>query len=157
MLYSWTMVWFFWKLPAWLFYLNGGEILSAGAYALVLNLLESVAALCLLVLVSLILPRRWFYDSFVARGTALAIAGLSFVMYVSFHFQTTEDYESGYLKPWSLLVALVIVLLVVLLSNRIAMVRKDLEILADRATVLLYVYMPLSIVALLVVLVRWMV
>lgn len=156
MIYSWTIVWFLWKLPAWLLYLNAAEILTAGAYALAINLVESATVLCVLLVVSMILPRTWFCRGFVARGTALAISGLGFMMYLLFHFQNTEDYPSANLRPWSLLVALVIVPLIVVLSDRIRAVSRALEVLADRATILLYIYMPLSILALLVVLVRWM-
>ena len=154
MIYSWTLLWFSWKLPSWAFFLSAGEILTAGAYALATNLLESATVLCAVVVASLILPRRWLYDSFVARGTALAISGLGYMMYVAYQFKTKEDYPSLNLKPWSLAVALVLVWLIAVLSGRIPTVRKAMEGLAERATIVLYLSVPTSIVALLVVLAR---
>jgi hypothetical protein len=157
MIYSWTILWFYWKLPSWLHFLNAGEILTVGAYALATNLLESATVLCALVVASLILPRRWLSDSFVARGTALAVSGVGYMMYIDYQFKTKDDYPDLVLKPWSLAVALVAVLLIAVLSGRIAIVRKALELIADRATIFVYIFIPLSILALLAVVVRWVI
>ena len=157
MVYSWTGLWFFWKLPSWLFFLSAGEILTAGAYSLATNLLESLTVLCAPFIASIVLPRRWFYDRFVARGTALVASGLGYMMHVAYQFKSKDDYPSLNLKPFSVAVALVAVLLIVVLAGRIPIVRKAIEGLADRATIFLYILVPLSIVALLAVLARWMV
>ena len=51
--YAWTIIWFFWKLPSWLFFLNAGEILTAFAYSLATNLAESLVVLCAPLLLAL--------------------------------------------------------------------------------------------------------
>src|SRR5512146_2034650 len=58
-LYSWTLMRFFWKLPSWLYFLNGGEILGSLAYLLVINFLESLVFLCGPLFLAFVLPKGW--------------------------------------------------------------------------------------------------
>jgi hypothetical protein len=155
MVYSWTILWFFYKLPSWLYFLDVGEITTVFAYSLATNLAESIAVLCGPVALSLILPRKWFHDVFVARGGTLAIAGLAYMMYVAFQFKSKDDYPSLTLKPSSLVLVLVLIVVLVYLAGRSHLLRRIVETVADRATIFLYVYMPLSLLALLVVLFHW--
>jgi len=71
LVYGWTILWFFWKLPSWLFFMTIGEILGVVAYAMSMNLLESLCVVLIPVLLSVALPQKWFYDKFVVCGAAL--------------------------------------------------------------------------------------
>jgi hypothetical protein len=157
MVYTWTSVWFFWKLPSWLFFLNTGEIATAFAYAQATNLVESLAVLCAPLALSVTLPKDWFYDRFVARGATLALSGLGYMMYIAFQFKTNADYPSLTLKAWSLALALVIILLIVYLAGKLSLFRKVIEFLADRAIIFLYISLPLSLLSLVVVILRWVI
>jgi hypothetical protein len=157
MVYTWTSLWFFWKLPSWLFFLNSGEIVIAFAYALATNLVESLAVLCAPLILSMTLPKEWFYDRFVARGAALAISGLGYMMYIAFQFKTNADYPSLTLKAWSLALAVGIILLIVYMAGRLSFFRKLFEFLADRAIIFLYISLPLSLISLVVIIIRWVI
>jgi len=157
MIYTWTSVWFFWKVPSWLFFLNAGEIGIAFAYALATNLVESLAILCGPLALSLILPKEWFLDRFVARGAALVLSGLGYMMYLAFQFKTKDDYPSITLKAWSVALAIVIMVVIVYLAGRLSLFRKIMEVLADRAIIFLYISLPLSLISLVIVLIRWVV
>ena len=157
MIYAWTLVWFFWKLPSWLFFLNAGEIVIALAYALATNLVESLLMLCAPLVMSMALPKQWFHDRFVARGAALAISGLAYMMYLANQFKTKDDYPSLTLKPWTLALALGVILFIVYLAGRLSLFRKLIELLADRAIIFLYISLPLSLISLVVVIFRWVV
>lgn len=152
--YGWTILWFFWKLPSWLYFLNGGEILTAFAYMLVTNLLESLAVLSAPILLSLALPKKWFFDLFVARGASLTTLGLTYMIYLANQFQTKEDYPSLSLKPWSVALAIALITLGVFFGGRVSAVRRAVEVFSDRATVFLYLSIPLSLASLLMILGR---
>ena len=152
--YGWTIIWFFWRLPGWLFFLSAPEILMAFAYALATNLVESLAVLCVLYLLSLILPSSWFRDVFVARGAALAIAGLAYMMFLTYQFQLKSDYPSLPLQAWQLVVPSAGIPLLAYVVGRVGLLRKVLESVADRATIFLYVTVPLSVLSAVVILVR---
>lgn len=153
-IYTWTILWFFWKVPSWLFYLNTGEILTMLAYSLATNLAESLLVLCGPLFLAFILPRKWFQDVFVARGAAICLAGLGYMIFLANQFQTKEDYPTLSLEPWSFVLALVGIALLVYLSGRISLLKKVLELVADRVTIFVYILLPLSIISLVVVLVR---
>lgn len=154
MLYSWTTLSLFWLVPSWLYFMHPGEILQVFAYGCATNLVESLAVLCALVIPSLVLPSKWFHDRFVARGSALAMSGLGYMMFVAFQYTSKADYPRFALNARSLALAVAIILLLVFLAGRIDSLRKGIEFFADQATVFLYVSIPLSVVALVGILIH---
>ncbi len=154
MVYAWTLLWFFWRLPSWLDFLNVGEVLTQLAYSLATNFIESLIVLCAPVLLALLLPRRWFHDAFIARGASLAIAGLGCLMFLANQFDNKNDYPTFSLHSWTVLLILLAIAVLVYLCGRIALLRRVLEALADRTSIFAYLLVPLSLISLLVVIVR---
>lgn len=150
-LYAWTLLWFFWKLPGWLFYLNLVDVFGALAYLLATNLAESIVVLGAMLGLALLLPGRWFRDVFVARGASLAITGLGYMMFLADRFKNKIDYPDLPLRAWSVPAALAAIALVVYACGQVAAVRRVLEIIADRATIFLYILIPLGVLSLLVI------
>ncbi len=154
MVYAWTLLWFFWRVPGWLYYLNVAEILTALAYELASNLAESLLVLCAPLLLALVLPGKWFRDVFVARGAALCIAALGYMMLLAYQFNNKDSYPGAFLKPSTLVLVLIGIGALVYLCGRIPPVRRLLEVLADRLSIFAYILVPLSMLSTLVVIVR---
>ncbi len=152
--YAWTLMRFFWQLPSWLYFLNGGEILGALAYLLVVNFAESLVFVCGPLLLALILPKRWFHDVFVARGTALSLSTLGCMMLLAEQFNNFRDYPQLDLPVWWVLVAAAGIAALVYLCGRIGLLRKALEAVAERASIFVYLLVPLSLLAALLVIIR---
>lgn len=152
MVYTWTILWFYYSLPGWLGFLNFGDVFGILAYSVATNFLESLAVLAGIILFAMLLPRRWFSDAFVARGGALAILVLGLMMYIARQFETKEFYPAELIR-WSPALLGAILLLVYYLG-RIAPVRKALELFADRAIIFLYISIPVSLLALFTLLLR---
>ncbi len=153
-IYTWTIISFIWKLTGWLLFLNGGEILTVLAYALATALVESLLVLLAPLVMALALPRRWFSDFFVPRGSALVIVGLGYLMLLAGHFQQKEQLPKPFLQYWSLSLVIVACIFLVHLSVRISFVRRTLELVSDRAKIFLYLWIPLSIASVGAILVR---
>jgi hypothetical protein len=153
-LYTWTILWFFWKLPSWLYYLNAGEILNVLSYSLAVNLVESLVVLAVPVLLAVLLPKKWFSDVFVARGAALAMAGLGVLIYVAYHFPMKDVFPVSLLTPLFIAPALALIVLLVFLAGRVLLLRRGIEFLADRGTIFLYILIPLSLVSAFTILIR---
>jgi hypothetical protein len=151
-IYAWTILWLFWKLPSWLKFLAIDEILPIFAYALTTNLLESVLILAGLNLVCFILPERWFRDSFVPRSFLFVLPGLGYLMYYASLFGKETDPPASFLL-WLPAVLVLSFLLSFFLSAR-PMVKNWIEVIADQLTVFLYLIIPLSLLALILVLGR---
>ena len=152
MVYGWTILKFNYYLPGWLYFLNLGEIAANFAYAMVVNLLESLVVLLGVVALAFILPKRWFADAFIARGTSLTILTLGLMMVIASQFRSRDDYPAELIR-WSPLLLLLIAGIVYFLGNE-ARTRRVLEFFADRALIFLYITIPLSMISFLVVLFR---
>ncbi|HSR19847.1 MAG TPA: hypothetical protein VLL49_02935 [Anaerolineales bacterium] len=156
MVYGWTIMWFLWKVPSWLAFLSAGEMLAVLAYALAANLIESLAVLCVPVCVGIILPQKWFNDAFVARAAALMLAGIGASIFVALQFKDRDVLPSLLVGPWRPALMLLGIAVGVYLAGRFAILRRALELLADRATIFLYVSLPLSLLAMLTLAARWL-
>jgi len=152
LVYGWTLYWSFWKLTSWMDFLTLGEIAAIYCYLLATNLLESLLALLGVVMVSLILPPKWFREVFVIRASVLAASVLISFMVFESHFKAPAEYFHKlpiYLIPIILLGGIL-----AFLAGWIPIIRKGVEILAENAVIFLYISLPLSLLSLIIVIGR---
>jgi hypothetical protein len=152
MIYPWTLTRYFWKLSSWILFASVGDLAVFLAYMLVVNLLESILVLLVPLAMSVILPRKWFYDHFKTRGVALVLFGLGFLIYVNRNMHADSPFPLTLVR-WIPMAAIAI-LAIVFLVDQVSFFRRLLEELANRLTVFLYISIPVSAIALLVVLIR---
>jgi len=152
LVYAWSILWLFWELPSWLYYLTVAEIIPVFAYALATNLFESLLILAALNLLCFILPQTWFHESFVARSFFVVALGLGYLMFFASSFGKEGDYPRVLLSlaPGAFVMFFILGFLV----TRIVSLKKITEQIADRLVIFLYLTIPLSMVALLVIVVR---
>jgi len=142
--YGWTTYRFIQKLPSWLLFLNFREILSNYAQTLVFNLAEVLLFISIIVVINLLLPRKLFMNMFIARGSLLASLSLGYLVYLALSIGQSKLSDFPWrIFQWAPLVTLVIFLLAIFLPY-VALVRKIVEDLADRAIIILYVLVPLT-------------
>jgi len=154
LLYGWTISWILWKIPSWLYFLPVTEILGICAYAFTVVFLESLAALLALLVLCLALPKKWFYESFIARASTLVISLFGYLMYFSYSFKSidTKDYPQT-LANWTPAV-IVVILLLVYVVGRVKMLSGMVEEFSSRAVVFLYISIPVSVLCLLYIIAR---
>ncbi len=156
LVYSWTLFTSFYKLPAWMFYLTVGQIMSVYAYAFSVDLLESILVLAVVLFLDLTLflalKNR---EEFQSRSILLVLVVLGSSMLRLALFQGYEDpglILSGEVTWW--MVTIPLALVTALLLPKSDRVRKVVEGLAERAVVFLYIYLPLSVISLVTVIIR---
>ncbi|MGC1377326.1 MAG: hypothetical protein WA821_13935 [Anaerolineales bacterium] len=151
MLYGWTILWFLWKLPSWLFFMTVPEILEVFAFAMVNTFLESLVVLSAPVLLSLALPGKWFHEMFVVRGASFVFLSLGYLMFFAFQFQE-ETYPKLllFLTPG----VFVVIFCLVYFAGKSVLVRRVIESFADRAVIFLYLLIPISVIAVLFIILR---
>jgi hypothetical protein len=152
MVYPWTLTRFFWKLPSWLLFASVGDLASIFVYMVVLNLLESLLVLLAPLLMSILLPSKWFYDRFTSRSVSLVLFGLGYLIYLNKHMLADFPFPLTMVR-W-LPAVLVAIVVLVFLVDRVSVVRKLLVELGTRPTVFLYISIPVSVLALVAVLIR---
>ena len=152
MVYTWSLLQYFWRLQSWLNFSTLGRVSVIYAYTAVVNFIESALILLALVVLSVILPSKWFYDQFVARGSSLVLFGLSALMI--FAQNIFEDVTTPSVLLPKLLAAAVIIIALVILVDRISLLKKIMDELANRMTTFLYIWMPITALSLITVLIR---
>jgi len=150
--YGWTIYWALWKLPSWLDFLPLGEIGAIFCYLMATNLIESLLALFGVIFLSLILPRKWFRDLFVSRGSVLTASILISIMIFEYHFDKPADYF--YKFPLYFPFILLLAGILAFLAGWIRIVRNAVEVFAENAIIFLFILLPLSFLSLLVIIVR---
>ena len=154
MIYGWSIYWFIWEVPSWLYFLSLVDILRIYAYTLSVNFIESLVVLLLLLLICVILPKKWFYESFIVRGSILVVLLLGYLMYFSNLFKSfaEEDYPRTLIN-WMPVILIAIVLLVFVVG-KIRILSSIVEDFSSRAVIFLYISIPTSIFSLFYVVIR---
>lgn len=150
-IYSWSLLHFFWQLPSWLYFSTVGEIAVFYSYTLFFNFIESILVLMPLVLLSIILPSKWFFDRFVSISTLLVLFGLGYMMYFTSKLNV-DTFPLGLVYQTPLIALIIFV--VVFLIDKLGFLNKIIEGLANRFTVFLYISIPVSLISILTVLIR---
>ncbi len=151
--YSWTFFTFFWKVPSWLFFLTLPEIGVNFAYAMSVAFVESLFWLLLFVGLAWVIPARFWADDLLSR------AGWFFVGFYGFLtlFLIPALGLKEYFRAMSALgAAFVLGILLMLLAVRFKAMGQWLSFLADRLQVFIYLYIPISIISIIALLIRYL-
>jgi len=155
-MYSWTLVAFSGKVQAWSRFLNLGEILAIYSYSLLTDFIESIIFLSLLLFLCIILPPRCMLDVFTLRGTIIAVCLLSAMIFNLVFYTNAEITLIGTLPGWLVILvcALIIMALLDLLSRKVPSVASALVWFVGQLKFFLYIFLFLSLLALVVVAAR---
>jgi hypothetical protein len=156
-IYSWTIFRMFYELPSWLYYLDLAKILVLVAYAMMFALVESVLLLVFTCLVCMLLPARIFRRRFVPQGSLL----VSLVCFAA----VTAQRRLGWIlqmQSWQIIVvplafillSIAVLFLAAWIFDRYARIPGFLQGFAERVSVFAYLYLPVGLLSLLVVIFR---
>jgi hypothetical protein len=131
--------------------LQSGDLLAILSYALSVNLAESLFALAALLVGAIVLPRTWLADAFVTRGSIASAVVLAYAIWLASEFVTRKpaDYPAGIIRLAPLVLVAAVVAAVA--AGKVRAIRNLVEGLADRATIFLYLSVPLSAASAIVV------
>jgi hypothetical protein len=153
--YSWSIVAFLERMPGWLLFLSLWDLMGAFAYTQAFAFLESAAVLLALILLSVILPARFLRDRFIAQG--------GMIVFLTVAWAVALRYARGNASVafWSLKTLLLWLVLYsvsvgvpCLLINRYGRLEHIIDALVERLTVLLYFYVPITLLSIVVVILR---
>ena len=157
LIFSWALYRFFWYLPSWLEYLSLPAVMVVLSYSMAFALFESLVMMGLFLLLGLCLPAALFRRRFVAQGSllALVLGGAAYLMQrqVSIIYRW-EPWQVGAVALGVALGTLAVLAGSALLFKRLPRLNALFNAFADRMTVFALVYLPVGVVAWIVVLVR---
>ncbi len=152
-LFGWATIAFFWKLPAWLFYLNLGEVGVIYSYAALTEFFESLIYLCILLALAAILPAQILKNRFQIRGTIAALFMLGLIELTSY-FIAFQELNPAASALYALLICVVLGAALLWLSSKYVFFDRAVRIVVDRLVIFLYVYLPIAGISLILVLIR---
>ncbi len=155
--YTWSLYRMFFQLPSWLGYLSLTNVLSLTAYVLMFALFESLFLLGILLVSGALLPKSWLRKDFTVQGSTLT--GVAAFGAYLVQRKVGLLYK---LSPEQLLLNILLSLLGLILTlaisafiySKLPRLQGWVRSLAERMTVFAYIYIPLSILSLVVVILR---
>ena len=150
--FSWSLRGFFEYLPSFLKNQLLGAIYGIFSYMMAFALLESLLLTGVLLLLSMILPGRWYRDGF-AYKSFLVIAVVTATSINLQKFLTNEWPSLNILLP-RFGIAFLILLGLILLAHFLLPLQRILLDIEDRMQIFLYIYLPIGVLGFLTVLIR---
>jgi hypothetical protein len=150
--FSWSVRGFLYRVTSFLLYFDTGEVLSVFFYMMAFALLESLLVLGGLLLLTIVLPGKWFRVGFSYKASLIVL--VTAVAMILLQGMLTSEAPSQVILLIGMIVSLVVLFGLNFAFYRIQRLQSGLNAVLDRFTVFTYLYIPLGIVGLLVVLVR---
>ena len=154
--FSWSIYNAFYLLPSWLSHLVAGQILILFAYIFSVSLLESVVLLAGILILTILLPAKYLRDKFVPQGFLILWIGFLFAILAQFGQMSFSFWgrEPRAVLAVGLSFLLLETIIPYVLVNKYERLESGLRIIADRLTVFLFVYIPISVISVAAVIVR---
>ena len=155
--FTWTLYRMFFQVPSLLFYLRVWDVLIISAYVLAFALFESMVVLGLLLIFSLVIPAKYFKDNFVAQGSTVVLMISMGAVAIQRKMNIVYNLEGWelILYPFVILVAVVFVIVSAsYIYDRFKILPRIINTVAERMIVFVLLYVPLSILGMLLVFVR---
>ncbi|MFW6136090.1 MAG: hypothetical protein ACOC7N_04630 [Chloroflexota bacterium] len=152
-IYSWAIVAFLQKLPSWSLFVSIWEIVGAFSYSQLFAFFESALFLVALIAVAAVLPRHLLRERFAAQAGTIALLSSGWAVALQ---QKADDLPSWSPHTFAVLGGLYLLSigLACILIHRFAEVETGVRAFIERLTVLLYLYVPLTVASLVVAIVR---
>ena len=147
--HSWSLLGFFNRLSSFIFYLGLAEIAGVFAFMMAFAFLESLLITALLVLLSAILPTRWLREGFAFKGFIVIVMATASAILLQRTMQGTLPALPVLTLIWFAPVVWAAVFLI--LAHRMPRVQGLLLEVAERISIMLFVYAPIGILSLIVV------
>jgi hypothetical protein len=155
--FTWSLYRMFFQVPSLLFYMRVWDVLIISAYVLAFALFESMVVLGLLVIFSLVIPTKYFKEKFVAQSSTvvLMITLGAVALQRKMNIMYRLDGWELILYPFVILAAIIFVIFAAsYIYDRFKILPRIINTVAERMIVFVLLYVPLSILGLLVVFVR---
>ena len=127
------------------------------AYVFAFALFESVLLLAFILIINFVLPRYLFRDWFIAQSSLVILASTGWALIVQFQRESLSTFDLPQLIAWIVLYLLSLLLMTFvfyILLRKYVKVKTIVETIADRMVVFAWLYVPVGLVSLVIVVIR---
>jgi energy-converting hydrogenase Eha subunit A len=148
--FSWAVYAFLHQMPSSLLYTGLGELAVIFCLVMAIALLESVLVCALIILLCMIFPRHWLREAFAVKGSMAVLAAAIAAIFA-------KQFDMYPIQPAFLAIlaaCLVAWIVSIFLLNRYPNLQKALSSFINRFNVFAYIYVPLGIIGIMIILIR---
>ncbi|MBI3153655.1 MAG: hypothetical protein HYZ21_16100 [Chloroflexi bacterium] len=154
-IYGWAVRGFLYQVSSLYLYHTLGEIFNVFFYLMAFALLESLFVMGALILAAFILPGKWFKEGFIYKGFIAAWVGSIAMIRLEYYlFSLNYAVPSMSVLYGGMGIALLVLLVLLLLFQNILRLQRFLLMVEERMQIFTYLYIPLGILSLILVLLR---
>jgi hypothetical protein len=155
--YTFTIYRMLFQIPSWLYSHTKPDIFFLAVYVFAAAFIESLLVCAFIVALNLITPRWIFRDQFIAQGSLMVIACAIWALILKYQLDISglRGLRAVLMLVTLFTLSLLIILIVFyFLMKRFPPVKSLLEALADRMIIFAWIYAPVGLVSMVIVLVR---
>lgn len=144
----WAIINTLYFIPSWILYRDLWDLTGAVAYVLFFSLIEICGLFVLIMIGGFLTPKRWLKNNFIAFSTVIVIEATTIA--IALHYFPKLLWQK---KAIAFVFVLVFVVAAILI-NRFPALRKGINTIVERISVLSFIYLILNVVALVIVVIR---
>ncbi len=148
-IHSWAISVFLNRLPSWIMYTSSLGLLLIFAYTMAFAFLESLLVMAILLIISFILPSKWYKGGFAFKGFITVLVGA--ISSIQFQKNLPTKFPSMHMLYNYLGVTLFAIIGLILLAQYVSFFQKILLFVGEKFTIMLYLYFPLGLISLIAV------
>jgi hypothetical protein len=150
--FSWSLFGFFNKLSSFILYFTLAEIAEIFAFMMAFSLLESSLATLVIVLLSALFPSRWLKDGFAVKGFIILIVASATAILLQ--HSLTDHFPSALILLTSSVGPILLIALLIMIVRSVPRLQSILVNIQDRILIMLFIYVPIGLFSLMVVIYR---
>jgi hypothetical protein len=151
--YSWAIFAFLDRLPSWVVHQGWWDLIGVFAYAQILALVDSLLPFLVLIVLGAILPGRLLRDCVVAFGSAAVLITAVWSATFQRYSKAMAEWPLQKLVMWAALYGMSIATAYALIY-RLQWLKQAVQSVAERLTVFLYLYLPMTAISIFIAAVR---
>ncbi len=159
--FGWSIRGFLYKIPAFSLYFGLTSNLAILSYMLAFALLESALVMGFLLLLSVVLPSQWFQQGFAYKGfVVILVTTIASIMFESWYqvefFKDIMAGDTSSIPPFivGLIVAIIALFALLWAFRALPWLQKISRLVMEQLSIFTYIYVPLGVLGLAVVLFR---
>lgn len=150
--HTWSVRSFLYRIPSFLLYTNPFEIFSIFCYMMAFALLESLIVMMGLLLLAAVLPGHWLKEGFAYKGFVIILACASASIWLQGN--VNNQFPPKALLYTLMLIVFLGILIFLWLVYKLPSLQRFVLMLEDRIAIMRYVYVPLGLLGIVVVVIR---
>jgi hypothetical protein len=152
-IFIWSIIQMMWEIPGWILRMGAWQLIGVIAYVQAFALVESLAIAALLIIIGIILPRRFFRDNIISISAMFIFVTALWAVLAHYSEDTIRLWRLKEFLPW---IAIYIFTIGIgyYLIQRSEQLAKKIRLLVDRGSVLAFFYVFIGILSVVIVIIR---